>query len=292
MTTLQQAAPGPGQPQPHGLRARLRRSAHVWAVYGRVVRLNLKAQAAYKGEFVLGLLFGLVWQGAMVLFAAVLLQRFPGLGGWGQGEVLLIAAMRLLSHGAYVAAFQNLNQVSWFVQDGRIDAFLLRPLPLFRQVLTARVQINGLGDILAGILVFIYALFRLDLDWTPEKALYTAAGILGGTLVEASIQTVLSAAAFRFTGLTTWTQWVDQTISSYGNYPLNILPGIGREALTFVFPVAFIAYLPAAVVTGHTSGTGLPLWLTAGSPVVGLLLFLATKRLWYTALRWYQSPGG
>ncbi len=49
------------------------------ALYYRINRLNLKAQTAYHSEFVLGLLFGLVWQGSMVLFAGVLLLRFPGL---------------------------------------------------------------------------------------------------------------------------------------------------------------------------------------------------------------------
>ena len=272
--------------------ALLRRWWRPWGLYLRINRLNLKAQTAYRGEFVLGAAFGLVWQGSMILFAGVLLLRFPGLGGWTQGDVLLIASMRLISHSLYVVTFSNIGRLSLHVQEGRMDGFLLRPLPVYRQVLLTQFQVNAFGDILAGIGIFTAALLRLDLHWTPAKALYVIAGIIGGTLAEAAIQTLVSIAALRFTGVQTWTFWIDQTISTFGNYPLSVLPGAVRGGLTFALPVAFIAFLPAAVVTGHMATTGVPAWLTVASPVVALLLFLATKALWYRSLRFYQSVGG
>jgi ABC-2 type transport system permease protein len=227
-----------------------------------------------------------------VLFAGVLLLRFPGLGGWRQGDVLLIASMRLVSHSLYVACFSNIAFLSMTVQEGRMDGFLLRPMPVYRQVLLSRFQVNSFGDLLAGAGIFVLALFRLDLGWTPVKAVYVVCGIVGGTLIEAGVQTLLAIAALRFTGLFTWTSWVDQTISTFGNYPLNVLPSPAKDALTFVFPVAFIAYLPAAIVTGHAATTGLPLWLTAAAPVIGLGFFLLAKGIWYRSLRLYQSVGG
>ncbi len=262
------------------------------ALYYRINRLNLKAQAAYRGEFLLGLLFGLVWQGSMVLFAGVLLLRFPGLGGWTQGDVLLIASMRLVSHSFYVALFSNVAFLAYLVQEGRMDGFLLRPMPVYRQVLLSRFQVNAFGDLLAGAGIFVLALLRLDLDWTPLKALYVAGGIVGGTMVEAGVQTLLAIAALRFTGMASWTTWVDQMISTFGNYPLNVLPSPVMDLLTFAFPVAFIAYLPAAVVTGHTASTGLPLLLTAASPIIGIGFFFAAKAVWYRSLRIYESVGG
>jgi ABC-2 type transport system permease protein len=280
MSTLTAApAPKPGLREQTGL-------------FRRITLLNLRSQAAYRGEFVLGLVFGLVWQGSMVLFAGVLLLRFPGLGGWRQGDVLLIASMRLVSHSLYVAVFSNIARLSFYIQEGRLDGFLLRPLPVYRQVLLTQFMVPAFGDLAAGIGVFVLALFRLQVVWTPLKAAYVAGGIVGGTLVEAGIQTLLAIAALRFTGMFTWTSWVDQMISTFGNYPLNVLPDPVRDLLTFAFPVAFIAYLPAAIVTGHTASTGVPLWLTAGAPVLGLAFFMAAKAAWYHSLRWYSSVGG
>lgn len=261
-------------------------------LYFRINRLNLKAQAAYRGEFVLGLVFGLVWQGSMVLFAGVLLLRFPGLGGWKQGDVLLIASMRLVSHSFYVALFGNIGSLSMFVQEGRMDGFLLRPMRVYRQVLLTQFRVNSFGDLLAGAGIFVLAIFRLHIAWTPLKASYILIGTVGGMFVEGGIQTLLAIAALRFTGMFTWTTWFDQMISTFGNYPLNILPSPAKDALTFAFPVAFIAYLPAAIVTGHSASTGIPLWLTAASPVIGIGFFFAAKALWYYSLRFYQSVGG
>jgi ABC-2 type transport system permease protein len=270
----------------------LRRWRGQWALIGRITRLNLKARMEYRGEFVLGLMFGLVWQSAMVLFAGVLLTRFPGLGGWTQGGVLLIASMRLLSHSFYVATFQNIIALATTIQEGRVDGFLLRPMPLYQQVLLTTFRVNAFGDLLAGLGVFTIALLRLDIAWTPAKACYVAAAIIGGVLVEAAIQTLLSTAAFRFVGVASWNNWIDETISTFANYPLNVLPSTVRDTLTFILPVAFIAYLPAAVVTGRAASTGVPGWLALSSPVAGLVFFLAAKAAWYRSIRWYQSVGG
>ena len=263
-----------------------------WQLAMRITKLNFRARMEYRGEFVLGLIFGLVWQSAMILFAGVVLLRFPGLGGWTQGGVLLVASMRLLSHSIYVVIFSNVSRLSLAVQEGRIDGYLMRPMPLYRQVLLWQFNVNAIGDLIAGAGIFMIALSKLHMEWTPLKAIYVVLGIIGGVFAEAALQTVLSTAAFRFTGVQTWASWVDDTLASFGNYPLSFLPGTVRDSLTFVIPLAFIAFFPASVITGRTSTTGVPEWLTIASPLVGLLLFLAAKAIWYRSVRFYQSVGG
>jgi ABC-2 type transport system permease protein len=163
---------------------------------------------------------------------------------------------------------------------------------VYRQVLLSRFQVSAFGDLAAGVGIFVFALYRLDIGWTPLKVLYVACGIVGGMMIEAGIQTVLAIATLRFTGTFTWSSWADQMISTFGNYPLNVLPSPAKDALTFAFPIAFIAFLPAAVVTGHTASTGLPLWLVVASPALGAAFFLTAKSIWYRSLRLYQSVGG
>ncbi|MFE4631651.1 ATP-binding cassette domain-containing protein, partial [Streptomyces mirabilis] len=50
--------------------------------------------------------------------------------------------------------------------------------------------------------------------------------------------------------------------------------------LTFGLPLAFVAYFPAAVLTGHGGDSGVPYWLAAASPLVGLLAYLGARLLW------------
>ena len=62
--------------------------------------------------------------------------------------------------------------------------------------------------------------------------------------------------------------------------------------MAYVLPVAFVAYLPAAVLMGRTGTTGVPAGLAYASPAVGLVLYILARYAWYRALRRYESVGG
>ena len=81
----------------------------VW----RITKLNFKARLEYRGEFLMGVAIGAIWQVSIIVFASVLLTRFPGLGGWSSSDVLLIASMRMLAHG--VAARSANGAYRWSI---------------------------------------------------------------------------------------------------------------------------------------------------------------------------------
>jgi ABC-2 type transport system permease protein len=82
-------------------------------------------------------------------------------------------------------------------------------------------------------------------------------------------------------------------VSALGSQvPFSILPLAARAVLTYVLPVAFVAYLPAAVLTGRVASTGVPEWLAFASPAAGPLLYILARYAWYRALRHYESVGG
>lgn len=81
-------------------------------------------------------------------------------------------------------------------------------------------------------------------------------------------------------------------MATFGSYPLNILPKSVAGAFTFGLPLAFIAYLPAGWLTGQASVLGVPEWLAAGSPLIGLVLFIAARLQWNRSLRRYEGISG
>ncbi|MGY1456746.1 ABC transporter permease [Streptomyces sp. SS8] len=278
------------RPRTRGVTANTRSAS--WRVAVRITALSVRAQLEYRMDFLLGLLVGIFWQTSVLAFASVLLLRFPGMGGWPVGDVLLIVAMRLLSHGLYVMIFTNVNDLGLIVQQGRFDGFLLRPMPVYRQVLLHRFNVNAFGDLCVAGTLFAAALSQLAVDWTAAKAAYLAAAVLGGTLMEAAVQTALACAALRAATARTWSQWLDELTTTFGNYPLHILPTVVQAVFTYVLPIAFIAYLPAAVLTGHGLAPWIPRPLAVVSPLIGLVAFVAARRLWSASLRLYQGVGG
>jgi ABC-2 type transport system permease protein len=104
--------------------------------------------------------------------------------------------------------------------------------------------------------------------------------------------TAIAGYSFRSTEVAPWLAWVDQLTSTFGNYPLDILPKAAGFLLTFVFPLGFVAYLPAAAVTGHAAQTGLPAWVAGCAPALGPIAFVCAKRLWERNLRAYTGTNG
>lgn len=210
----------------------------AWRIALRITALNFRARMEYRGDFIMALLMGLAWQTSVLVFAGVLLARFPGIGGWDQGGVLLIVAIRLLSHGLVVTIFNSLLWMPDIVRQGLLDGYLVRPMPVYRQVLLYQFPMNALGDCAAAVLLFAFALARLHLAWTPGKALYLVAAIAGAVLLEGALQTVVSTLAFRHTMGIGVFMWVDTMVATFGNYPLRIFPVPARAILTFALPVA------------------------------------------------------
>src|SRR5215469_6446743 len=99
-------------------RARWRDFRRAWWVALRITKLNFQARLVYRLDFVSAVFMGIVWQSSVLVFVGVVLTRFPGIGGWDSGGVLLIAAIRLLSHGIQTAIFSPLWCVGNVVQEG------------------------------------------------------------------------------------------------------------------------------------------------------------------------------
>jgi ABC-2 type transport system permease protein len=273
-------------------RRRLRRFARSWRIGWRITGLNLRAQLEYRGEFLMRIVFGIAWQVSIIVFAAVLLSRFSGMGGWSSSEILLIAATRMTCNALYVLYCGNTFMLAFLVQQGMIDGYLLRPLPVYRQVQLSSFPTNGLGDLAVGLALFAGALHRSSLHWTPGSVAYLAAAVIGGTLLISAIFTTLSAAALHFPAAWYWSTWVSEIASTFGSYPLSILPRAAGGLLTWVLPIAFIAYFPIGVLTGHGSALGVPVAVAAGAPLIALGMYFGSRLLWNWSLTHYSGVNG
>jgi ABC-2 type transport system permease protein len=165
-------------------------------------------------------------------------------------------------------------------------------MPVYRQVQLAVFPINALGDLLVGVSMFTDAVLTVNLHWTWPRILYLTAALIGGTLMEGAIFTALSSGHLHFASSAAWSTWIDELFGMFGNYPLSFLPRLVGAVFTFVLPLAFIAYFPAAALTGHISGLGVPSVVALASPVIGLAAFIAARLLWNMSLRRYTGVTG
>ncbi|GGN95564.1 ABC transporter permease [Streptomyces albiflavescens] len=258
----------------------------------RITRLNFRAQLEYRSEFLMMIAIGAVWQVSVIVFATVLLTRFTGMGGWDSSDVLLIPATRMVAHGLFVLFLGRLHGLGRIIQEGRIDVYLIRPLPVHRQVQLEFFPTNAIGDLTVAAGLMAGALSRSDLDWTTGRTTYLIVAVLGGMLLEAALFTVVACASLRFPAADYWGRWLEELLGTFGSYPLNVLPRAIGGLLTYGLPLAFVAYFPAAVLTGHGGQAGVPYWLAAASPLWGAAAYLAARLLWRWSLRHYTGING
>lgn len=257
-----------------------------------LLRAALKSAMQYRASFISTMTGGIVLQGTQLLFIGVLLGQFRVIHGWGFREIALVYAIRLAAHACYVVPFGNLLQIDILVRQGDIDRMLLRPANLWLQIVFSRFPLMALGDAVLGFGALIVFSITAPIGWTPLRIGYLVLAVLGGGLVETGIQTGLSGLAFSLSSTSSIRIMADDLLTRFSGYPLTMFGRAGLWSLTFVYPMAFIAFLPGAALLGEVHTIPLPAWLCWAAPAAGPLVFGLGYGFFARMTRSYNSPSG
>jgi ABC-2 type transport system permease protein len=75
------------------------------------------------------------------------------------------------------------------------------------------------------------------------------------------------------------------------SYPMDVLGRWMQRLLTFLIPLAFVAYFPAARMLGRDDPLGLPSTIAWATPLVALASVLVARAVWALAVRHHRSTG-
>ncbi|MFF9501218.1 ABC transporter permease [Streptomyces sp. NPDC014656] len=256
-----------------------------------IMRAGLRSQLANRADFAMAVANGVTYQITVLLFATVIFSRFPSLGGWGLGEILLISSIRMLGHGLYMLFFGNLGLIPHLLREGRFEAFRTRPAPVLLQVFTYEAPINALGDLVVAGASLTVCLSLLDITWTPAALVFLVVAVAAATVIELGLNLHIAGLVLRFRGSESLFFWLDNTAGNFGNYPLSVFPVFLQGAFTFGVPIAFAGYYPAAWLTGHADAVPFSPVLVHLSPLVALLAVLSGLAVWRRCLAWYSRNG-
>jgi ABC-2 type transport system permease protein len=259
---------------------------------GRILlRAAWRAAMSYRVSFLSSIVGGIVLQGTQLLFIGVLLSKFNVIHGWRLNDIAFLFAMRLAAHAFYVVPFGALLSIDQAIQQGDVDRYLLRPTGIYLQMVTRYAPLMALGDALLGFGSLAIFAPHSSVSWTPGKVAFLVVAVISGGLVETGMQTFLAGLSFRMTSTMSLRILADDTITRFSGYPLTMFGRWGFLSLTFIFPMAFIAYLPATVLLGRTDQLPIPGWLADISPCGGLIVFAIGLTFFNRMIRKYNSPG-
>lgn len=252
---------------------------------------GLRAGLEYRADFVLTMLFGLIREATGFALIWVILARFEGIAGWTLGEVAFLYGLRVTMHGLVGLATGNIWSLESRVREGEFDRYLVRPTSPLLQLLTERVPLSALGELVGGPLLFLAANSLVDVAWTPQAVLYLLLALVGGALLELAIRVLIVSFAFRALRVNGLMGIMDDIFSDFGTYPLSIFGPALQFLLTFGIPVAFMAYFPAAVLLGRTAALHVHPIFAYGAPLAGVLWMAIALHVFHHELRNYKSAG-
>ncbi|MCA9834272.1 MAG: ABC-2 family transporter protein [Thermomicrobiales bacterium] len=261
------------------------------SVLGTLASASIRSELQYRANAVSSIIGGILFQITGFVVVWIIAARFGQIGGWGLPELTFLYGMRLTSHGIFYACFSQMFEFDRVLITGEFDRYLVRPMPPLIQLFTRKLRINAFGDLIGGTVLVIAASTAAPVDWSPLAVTYLILAMIGGGLVEGAVQITLGSLSFRFLQTLPLRSTVNEVFNLYGNYPNTIFPGALRWSLTFLLPIAFVAFFPASVLLNRAGELSVPLWLAAASPLVGMVLFSIAVRVWKWQSVHYQSSG-
>lgn len=252
---------------------------------------DLRARMEYRVDFALQMLHGIFFQVAALVFVAVIVTRFGGIGDWTVGQVIFIVGIRLTAHSLYETFFGNISWVPWFVREGWFDRLLVRPADALLQVIAQSFHVNGLGDMAVGLIALSAGLSKIHIASPVLGALQIIVVIVGSLLMEAGLVLMLTSLSFWFVRTEMLFWWFDDWSSTFSNYPVTVFPIVARFLLTWVLPLALLGFFPAAAIMGRAHDVPFTPLLAWGAPVVGVLVFLLGVRVWRIGIDHHRSTG-
>lgn len=248
--------------------------------------MHLKSQMQYKLSLVLTMLAQIAVSSTALLGVWFMMNRFHQVDGFSFEQVLLCFAIILMAFSLAECFGRGFDMFPAMISDGRFDRAIVRPRGLVFQVICAQLELSRLGRVIQALAVFIYALPRAGIAWSPDKVMTLVLMIVCGVLLFCCLFVVYAAFSF-FTleGLEFMNIFTDGG-REFGRYPFSIY---GKEALrifTYVVPLALVQYHPLLYLLGRERGIQYML-----SPLLALWFMVPTRLLWRYGLKHYKSTG-
>jgi ABC-2 type transport system permease protein len=240
----------------------------------------------YRASFILQSIGAFLITGFEFIAVWMLFDRFGQLRGWSLAEVALLYGVISVTFAIADAIGRGFDQFAVMVKAGDFDRLLLRPRSTVLQLLGQELTLRRVGRFLQGLVILIYAIVVLQVDWDLARMLLLIMSIACGICLFLGLLVMQATSAFWTTeSLEVWNAF------TYGGvfmsqYPLTIYRAWFARFFTFVIPLACINYLPmTAILRRNTSAW---CWL---APLAGLWFLLFSLQLWKFGVRHYRSTG-
>lgn len=261
------------------------------AVTLRIMGIRWRGQMAYRASFWMQVVSNFIINTAEVLALFAMFYRFDDLGGWTLAEVAFLHGISMITFSIADTIVVGLNAVPNQIRMGEFDRVLIRPMSSWLQSVVSEVSLRHLGQFSQGLIVFIYAVSNLPIEWSLAKVGVVAMMVIVGFALFSALFTVEAILSF-------WTVNGVEAVNAFtyggstlARFPLHVLERWMRFLFLWMVPVGFVSYYPTLYVLGKEDPLGNPAWFMFLGPLFVLLFCLLIAWGWGQAIRRYRSTG-
>ncbi|MGW4723602.1 ABC transporter permease [Streptomyces sp. NPDC004291] len=259
--------------------------------YRMVAAMWIRSTMAYRFSFALTLFNSFCVTFFDFVVILLMFGQVKGLGGFSFAEVAFLYGTAGTAFGLADLTMGSLQRMGKRVRDGSLDVFLMRPAPLLAQVAADKFALRRFGRVAQALLVLVWSLLLLDVDWTPVKVALLPVTVVCGAVIFGAVMVIGASALF-------WLQDAAEVTNAFtygGNTLLQYPPTIFAQELVrgvvYVVPLAFVSWLPALYVLGRPTPAGVPDWAAFAAPPVALVCCGVAGLAWRAGIRSYRSTG-
>lgn len=252
------------------------------------LKMNIKRSMQYRLNFIIGCIsIGPIHLVQMV-FSLFIAQHFDGFGDWNGLDLVFLYSLLLISYGIAQVFTRTLRILDKQIVTGTFDVYFVKPQPILYTVIFSKIHIQEIfAHLLPPALIFSVVCILNQISWSISKVLVVLGAIVGGSLIQMAIFTVIGCVSF-WTMKSNNLENIFYAFKDFLNYPIYVYGKKIIAFLTYIFPLAFINYYPTLYILEKENATGILNFLTLP---VGILCAGIALLFWQYSIKHYNSAG-
>lgn len=247
-------------------------------------RATVFATIAYRGSFIAGVASNILWILLSLVSISIITYQSPSVGGWTRLELFLVQGVYSIVLGTmYFLFIANFRDFSRLILRGDLDLILIKPYDSQYLVSIGKFSLHTLARIASGIVLVVYVMQTLYITPSIATILFFCIFLISSMVIVYSLWFGVTTTLIWFTDLFNLDELFVQ-ITGTTRYPLEVLRHISNALLYVTLPLVVITTVPAQTLLEK-----LDISLAVWSVVLAIVFFIASRKFWFFALRFYTS---
>lgn len=256
-------------------------------IYWKIQIQNMKSLTQYRVDFLMMMFFTTLAQICNLSMLGIIYSNIPEVGGWNIWEILILYGYLLFSEGSVNFFFQGAWKITHMLNKAEIDRFLVRPLPVGLQLMTAKIDFDGLNKMIIATVICFLGISHCKITWTFWKYLYVPVTLFFACIIRFSMIWIASCISFWTGGVKNHINFFVVSLGEIAKYPLMIYPTILNVFFAYLIPYAFVSYFPVAFLIGKKVN----FWGVVAIPFVCIGMAFFAGAVQKAGLKRYESSG-